>query len=353
MDLLRLFTLGNLRFLRGDEPLDRFETRKADALLVYLACNRRSYPREVLADLLWDERSQEQAMSNLRVVLTSLRKNLEAYLVITRESVALNRETQIWTDVGEFEERLNTLRGTAGITSQTDAQRIEDAIDLYSGEFLEGFYVRESRGFDDWLVRERERLHRLVVDALHGLVGYDLQSGDYPAGLAHATRLLALDALDELAHRQMMQLLAYSGKRSEALAKYEACRKLFRDELGIEPSPATQALYEQIRSGDLARTRPPQRAIRGYQLEEPIGSGSYGAVYRALQPAVGREVAVKVILPQYANEAEFIRRFEAEAQMVARLEHPHIVPLYDYWREPDGAYLVMRRLKGGNLRDAA
>ncbi len=191
MDLLRLFTLGNLRFLRGDEPLDRFETRKADALLVYLACNRRIHPRELLADLLWDERSQVQAMSNLRVVLTSLRKNLEAYLVITRESVALNPETQIWTDVGEFEERLNTLRGTAGITSQSDAQRIEGAIDLYSGEFLEGFFVRESRGFDEWVVRERERLHRQVVDALHGLIEYDLQSGDYPAGQGHATRLLS------------------------------------------------------------------------------------------------------------------------------------------------------------------
>ena len=51
----------------------------------------------------------------------------------------------------------------------------------------------------------------------------------------------------------------------------------------------------------------------------------------------GGEVAVKVIRPDLANEPEFIRRFEVEAQLVARLEHPHIVPLYDYWRDPDGA----------------
>src|SRR5262245_25041190 len=89
--------------------------------------------------------------------------------------------------------------------------------------------------------------------------------------------------------------------------------------------------------------------VKGYELRDQIGVGGYGAVYRAYQPLVGRDVAVKIILPQYANHPDFIRRFETEAQLVARLEHPYIVPLYDYWREPDGAYLVMRYLRGGGL----
>jgi serine/threonine protein kinase len=91
--------------------------------------------------------------------------------------------------------------------------------------------------------------------------------------------------------------------------------------------------------------------VKGYELREQIGEGGYGAVYRAYQPLVGRDVAVKIILPQYANHPDFIRRFEWEAQLVARLEHPYIVPLYDYWRDPDGAFLVMRWLRGGNLHD--
>src|SRR5262245_20558171 len=86
------------------------------------------------------------------------------------------------------------------------------------------------------------------------------------------------------------------------------------------------------------------QAVKGYELRERIGAGGFGAVYRAFQSVVEREVAVKVILPEYANHPEFIQRFEAEAQRIARLEHPHIVPLYDYWREPGGAYLVMRWL---------
>src|SRR5215475_2505060 len=93
------------------------------------------------------------------------------------------------------------------------------------------------------------------------------------------------------------------------------------------------------------------RVIKGYELRECVGEGGFGAVYRAYQPTIGREVAVKVILPQHANEADFIRRFEVEAQLIARLENPHIVPLYDYWREPDGAFLVMRWLRG-SLRSA-
>src|SRR5712692_473587 len=87
------------------------------------------------------------------------------------------------------------------------------------------------------------------------------------------------------------------------------------------------------------------QVIKGFELRERIGEGGFGVVYRAYQPLVGREVAIKVILPEYANEPDFIRRFETEAQLIARLEYPFIVPLYDYWREPDGAYLVMRALR--------
>lgn len=92
--------------------------------------------------------------------------------------------------------------------------------------------------------------------------------------------------------------------------------------------------------------------LKGYQLEERIGSGGFGAVYRARQTTIEREVAIKIILPGFANNPDFIRRFETEAHLVARLEHPHITPLHDFWRDPDGAYLVMRYLKGGSLREA-
>ena len=122
------------------------------------------------------------------------------------------------------------------------------------------------------------------------------------------------------------------------------------DELGIDPSP---------RPAGAARADPPAgpdldlegEPLRGYRLLEQVGEGAFGVVYRAIQPQVGREVAIKAVHPELANHPDFVRRFEHEAQIVARLEHPHVVPLYDYWREPDAAYLVMRFLRGGSLED--
>ena len=91
--------------------------------------------------------------------------------------------------------------------------------------------------------------------------------------------------------------------------------------------------------------------IRGYELQQELGHGGFGAVYRAHQPLLKRDVAIKVILPKFANKPDFIRKFEVEAELIARLEHPFIVPLYDYWRDPNGAYLVMRLVSGGSLRE--
>jgi WD40 repeat protein/serine/threonine protein kinase len=92
------------------------------------------------------------------------------------------------------------------------------------------------------------------------------------------------------------------------------------------------------------------KVLKSYAVEELIGTGGFGAVYRARQSIVEREVAIKIIWPAFANHPNFIRRFEAEAQLVAGLEHPYIVPLYDYWRDPEGAYIVMRWIRGGPLR---
>ena len=83
-----------------------------------------------------------------------------------------------------------------------------------------------------------------------------------------------------------------------------------------------------------------------------IGEGAFGRVLAATQPGTNREVAIKVIRPDLADDAASCSAFEAEAQLVARLEHPHIVPLYDYWREPGGAYLVFRMLTGGTAQAA-
>ena len=90
--------------------------------------------------------------------------------------------------------------------------------------------------------------------------------------------------------------------------------------------------------------------LRGYRLLEKIDDGPTGVVFRAIQPHVERDVAVKIFHEGIAADPEFVRRFDADAQAIAALEHPHIVPIYDYWREPGRAYIVSRYLRGGSLR---
>ena len=139
---------------------------------------------------------------------------------------------------------------------------------------------------------------------------------------------------------------AQTNLRHEALAVYEKAVRLLRDELGMSPAEQTTRLAEQIESDSLEAPEARRHSARGYKLLDQIGAGAFGVVHRAYQPVIGRDVVIKIIRPRYANHPDFIRRFEAEAQTIARLEHPYIVPLYDYWREPDNAYLVMRWLHG-------
>jgi len=229
---------------------------------------------------------------------------------------------------------------------------LEAAVALYQGEFLADFYLDDSNEFEEWSQTRREAYRRKMLDSLDILTTIRTRQQEYGPAAELAQRQLEIDNLRESAYRQLMEILARNGRRAEALAVYERCRQLLSEELGMAPSKRTTQIYDKIVAEDLRFDTPAGQGIRGYELLDEIGSGAYGAIYRAIQPSVGREVAVKVIHRKYASDPEFVRRFEAEAQMVARIEHPYIVPLYDYWRDPEGAYLVMRYLRGGNLETA-
>lgn len=144
----------------------------------------------------------------------------------------------------------------------------------------------------------------------------------------------------QIAERLAMALSIPTGENAAFIRQARSIRPEADDKF---TPPTTLEEYGRI---DLSG-----RTVRGYLLSNKIGAGGMGVVYRALQPSIEREVALKIILPDFANHPNFIRRFEAEARTIARLEHPHIVPLYDYWREPGVAYLIMRWLRGGSLEN--
>ena len=251
---LEIAMLGGLRIRRGGVPVGELSLRKAEALFAYLACNRRPYAREELAELLWDERSPAQGLASLRMLLTSLRPQLGPYLVISRASIAFDTAQPYWLDVAALEEHLDAAyagreRGAARDPA-ADLARLEQATALYAGPFLQGFYVRDSSNFEEWMLREQERLERRVRGALHDLVAAALARHTYQEGITHALRLLQLDPLHEETTYDLMQLLALSGQRRAALEQYAACRELLEAELGVAPTEATTALAARIQAGE-------------------------------------------------------------------------------------------------------
>lgn len=227
------------------QPL-HFEARSAEALLVYLVCQARPIARETLAEFLWPDRSQAQARTNLRVALHRLRQQLDPYLIIYRQSIALNARAAVSVDCRAFEEHLA-------------AGRLGQAIALYRGDFLDGFYIDNSPAFEQWALLERERLRTLAISAYQQLILKAQDMGRLEQAIGYAQRLLDVDPLHEPTHRQLMRLLTQAGRRTAALSQYGICSQLLQTELDVLPDETTTALYEQIRVDVLDKRQEKQR----------------------------------------------------------------------------------------------
>lgn len=364
MSTLSLSLLGTFGATVGERPLTQFRTNKVQALLIYLVVEPVTvYQREMLMAFLWPGLPLKSAQVNLRQIIYQLNQIIPAYedgkepipfLITTRKTIERHPDYPVSCDVTELTTRLQKSwhHDHPHLHSCPTCHKwLEEAVTYYDGEFLADFSLYDSNPFEAWAQSKREMFHRQTLDALDSLTNIKIAQEAFLEAEALARRQLELDNLREIAYRQLMRILAMTGRRSEAIGLYESCRQLLTEEVGITPSAKTEALKEQIRGGSLTIVSQKVEGIRGYEIGEKLGEGAFGAVYRGVQKGIGREVAIKIIHAAHANRPQFIRRFETEAQIVARLEHPHIVPLYDYWREPDGAFLVMRWLRGGSLRD--
>lgn len=249
---LRLF--GGLQISLHNVPLTGFISNKVAALFVYLALTGRPHQRDALAGLLWGELTEADAKSNLRQALANLRKLVEPYLLISRDSVAFEPTAPYTLDTLAFEQHLQASRDRP---AETRIQLLQEAATLYQGDFLAGFFVREAPEFEEWLLAKRLHYRELAIHTLHSLTQYHLERGHYGRAIDNATRLLALDAWREETHRQLMLAQLRSGQRSAALAQYETCRRLLAQELGIRPSAETTALYERIRDAQRMIHLPP------------------------------------------------------------------------------------------------
>ena len=276
VERLEIHTLGNLSIHHNGEIVKGLTSRKTKALLVYLATYPRPHPREILAEMLWDERSQSRTMANLRVVIASLNKHLGSCVDIDRDHVSINPHAQIWLDTTELVRRLEESKQAGGALTPEGRDFLEQAMSLYQGEFLEGFFLRDAPGFEAWQRSEQEGMHNLLVQGLRDRVEECLQGRKYQLGLTFARRLLELEPLMEAAHHQTILLLVYSQHREAALEQYKLYAELLHSELGVEPTQAMQALYRQLLKGELAG----KQTIDVETIQEPHAVGN--CPYRGL-----------------------------------------------------------------------
>ncbi len=354
--------LGTLEVRRDGEPVDLGAFRQRAMLAMLLTAPNSIMSTDHLIDGLWGENGDGDRQNSLWVYVSGLRKALEPDREKRSEGTILLTRSPGYTlqiepdeiDSVRFERMVAEGRALAETDPAAASVVFGEALALWRGRAFEEFT------YEGFAQSEIARLEALRLETVEARIDADLDRGLSRELISELETLTREHPLQERMTGQLMLALYRSGRQADALRAYRQLRSRLGSELGIEPSAAIRRLEEQIVTGDPAldsgasTSLPgsgPQSglAVRGYELREELGERSYGTVYRAYQPAVGREVAMKVIPAELANDPDFIRRFETEAQIVARLEHPHIVPLYDYWREPDAAYLVMRLLKGGTL----
>jgi predicted ATPase/Tfp pilus assembly protein PilF len=282
----------------GGEPVTDFATDKARALLAYLVVEA-DYPhrRDALAGLLWPDEPESRARQNLRQALSYLRQAIgdqdEAvpFLLINRRTIQFNRDSNHWLDVAEFATCVEASRRHRhrGLESCLPCvHRLEEMTDLYRGDFLQQFFLSDSGVFEEWASLKREWFHREVVGALRHLGRYHERRGNYRQAQAFAWRQISLEPWREEAHRRLMRLLALDGQRSAALAQYEACRQALDEELGVEPTGETKALYEQLRDSA-------SQPISGLE------SHDLSLLPSAPTPFVGRETELAELAELLAN----------------------------------------------------
>ena len=239
MDDLHLTLFGGFQARTAAGNAVTPATWKARAVLAYLAVRAdRPHSRDQLASLFWETVSQSQARKALRQTLFWLRRALPGRTVdclrVDTQTVCLV-STAVHVDVAAFE-RL--------ATGSTPAD-LERAIGLYRGDLLEGL-TQQAAPFEEWLVAERERLREIALEALSKLVAHHQAHGADEAALAAVQRILALDPLQEAAHRAAMRLCLRVGRRAAALRQYGFCADILRRELAVEPEAETQELYRSV-----------------------------------------------------------------------------------------------------------
>ncbi|MFN2188121.1 MAG: BTAD domain-containing putative transcriptional regulator, partial [Candidatus Promineifilaceae bacterium] len=272
MPLLTVSLFGPFTASIDGTPIASFRSVSVQALFIYLLAESNQIPhsREMLSELIWPGMPSASSRKNLRQALYELRQAIPyiplsngesgPVAIADRRTIQINPSGVFQTDIAQFEKLL----------LKKELDFLKAAADLYRGDFLSDFYIPGSSDFEAWAASKRAYYRRRALECMTAVVQLSIERASYAQAESYARRQLELDNLFEPAHRQLMQVLELTGRRSESLDQYDQLRGILRQELGADPSPATSALYKSILEGAFQPSIEPETALpRQHQPETP------------------------------------------------------------------------------------
>ncbi len=291
MSALRFQLFGKLLIQKDTRALIGLEARKEQELLCYLLVHPdRPHPREMLANLLWSDTSTEKSRKYLRQALWHLHSMLKPARAVDTEVlsaehdwVQLNLNSDCWIDVTAFERAFAATQGKS--LDQNGAQLLKNAVELYKGDLLDGWY-------HDWCLFERERLQNMYLTMLDKLMTYSIEHQEYETGFTYGSTILRYDRASERTYRQLMLMKYSAGDRTGALRLYDRCVAALAEELAVKPEARTTAIYEKIRTGSIDNSETMAQIPHDASLTEVLGRlKRLQLVLTAVQKRVQRDIA--------------------------------------------------------------
>lgn len=251
--MIRLRTLGAVQLLNdeGTDIRSVLAQPKRVALLAYLAAAapRGFHRRDTLLGLFWPESDTDHARGALNQAIYQLRVSLGGDTIVSRGKDELGLDPdRIWCDVAAFEDAV-------------DSGATREALELYRGDFLAGFHLSDTVAWEHWLESRRRHLRGLAAGAAWKLAEEAVDDRPADAG-RWGRRALSLTPGDEGSLRRLIELLDLAGDRVGAVRAFEEAAERFDREYGIEPSPETRRLVEQVRARGEGGERQPERLER-------------------------------------------------------------------------------------------
>ena len=348
MSKLVLKLLGPPDVNRDGVPI-RFRSRKELAILLYLATEGGTHAREKLVELFWPRSGESRGRANLRNALSSLRKTLagedddskDSYLTVERYYVSFDITGDLELDLGAVEAAESSVPGSAAPVEGERYQvvaRLQGALEMHRGDFLEGFYLDDAPEFDHWAEGQRESWRRRLGSVYDRLGGLQVEGGELAAAVETATRWVERDPTEEAAHQRLIEALSAAGDRRGALDAYEAYRARLERDLGVSPGPEIEAAVARLRSE--SEVRRPDRSQRFRTAEEPVSLGV---------PLVGRSEEFGALVAEYHATREGGPRGVAVIGE-AGIGKTRLVNEFLLWAEAQGAdVLRARAFEGGDV----